>query len=45
MCHTMPVDPVRIAEPWTVGSVIGALVLGVAVVALVVWVVRKAARS
>ncbi len=40
----MPSDPVRIAEPWTVGSVIGALVLAALVVAVVVWAVRKAAR-
>jgi flagellar biogenesis protein FliO len=41
----MPTDLVRIAEPWTAASIAGGMVLAVLLVALVVWLIRRSARS
>ncbi len=32
---------IRVAEPWTTGSVVAAIALGVALVSLVVWLVYR----
>jgi hypothetical protein len=41
----MSTDLVRIAEPWTAAGVAAGLVLAGLLVALIVWLVRRSARS
>ncbi len=45
LCHIMPTDPVRIAEPWTPTSMFFGVLLAGALLTLVVWLVRRGAES